>query len=161
MKTAVYPGSFDPFTNGHLAVLETAAQLFDKVIVAVLVNPGKTPLFSVEDRILQIQNATVGFDNVTVDQFQGLLVDYVRLAGAKVIVRGLRDASDYESEVRLAHMNRTMEPAVPTVFIPTHPEVSFISSSLVKQVAAHGGDVTPFVPETVAKALIAKFSAQN
>jgi pantetheine-phosphate adenylyltransferase len=161
MKTAVYPGSFDPFTNGHLAVLETAAQLFDKVIVAVLVNPGKTPLFSVEDRILQIRNATVDYGNVAVEQFQGLLVDYVRLAGANVIVRGLRDASDYESEVRLAHMNRTMEPAVPTVFIPTRPEVSFISSSLVKQVAANGGDVAPFVPETVAKALIAKFSAQQ
>jgi pantetheine-phosphate adenylyltransferase len=160
MKTAVYPGSFDPFTNGHLAVVETASALFDKVVVAVLVNPDKQPLFSVAERMEQIRCATSRFGNVAVDQFQGLLVNYVRFVGAHVIVRGLRDASDYESEVRLAHMNRTMEPAVPTIFIPTGPDVSFISSSLVKQIAAHGGDVAAFVPETVAQALTARFAVR-
>lgn len=161
MKVAVYPGSFDPFTKGHYEVLATAAGLFDKVIAAVLVNPDKAPLFTVSERMEQIVASAVGLHNVEVDQFQGLLAHYVVKKDANVIVRGLRAVSDYENETRLAHMNRTLEPRAVTIFLPTRPEVSFISSSLVKQVAAYGGDASPFVPDVVATALREKYSQRS
>ncbi|GMA49093.1 phosphopantetheine adenylyltransferase [Alicyclobacillus contaminans] len=157
MRRAVYPGSFDPLTNGHLEVLQTAAQLFDEVVIAILVNPDKRPLFSVEERMQLIAEAVKGIPNVRVDQFQGLLVDYIRRIQAHVIVRGVREPADYENEVKLAHMNRSMEPSAVTVFLPTHPTLSYVSSSLVKQVAAYGGDVRAHVPECVAVALRKKY----
>ncbi len=157
MKLAVYPGSFDPFTNGHLEVVETAARLFDQVVVAILVNPEKRPLFSTDERLSLIAAATHHIQNVSVDHFGGLLVEYVRKVGARVIVRGLREPADYENEVKLAHMNRSLEPSAVTVFLPTHPGLSYVSSSLVKQVASYGGDVEPYVPAVIAKALRQKY----
>ena len=157
MRTAVYPGSFDPFTNGHLDVLAQALQLFDEVIVAVLENPGKTPLFGVEDRVRMIEQTTSHMTGVVIDSFMGLLADYVQLKGACAIVRGLRDNGDFENELRMAHMNRELNANAVTLFLPTSHEYCFISSSLVKDVVMHGGDVHKYVPEVVAKELNVRY----
>jgi pantetheine-phosphate adenylyltransferase len=154
---AIYPGSFDPITSGHLDILERASRLFQQVIVAVLQNPVKTPLFTVEERMELIRESTSSFSNVTVDSFMGLLMDYAKLKGASAVVRGLREVSDFENEVKMAHMNHHLNPDVVTVFIPTNPKFSFVSSSLVKEVASHGGSVQEFVPEPVEQALYAKY----
>lgn len=157
MTIAIYPGSFDPITSGHLDMLERASRLFQQVIVAVLQNPMKTPLFTVQERMELIREATRSFPNVMVDSFMGLLVDYAKLKGASAIIRGLREVSDFENELKMAHMNRHLNPDVTTLFIPTNPKFSFVSSSLVKEVASHGGSVHGFVPEPVEQALYAKF----
>lgn len=157
MKIAVYPGSFDPITNGHIDILKRAAGLFDQLIVAVLQNPNKQPLFTVQERIDLIQTATMDCQNVVVDSFMGLLVEYVKLKQASAIIRGLREISDFENELRMAHMNRQLLSSAVTLFIPTNNTFSYLSSSLVKEVAAHGGDIEEFVPEVVAQALYAKF----
>ena len=156
MRIAVYPGSFDPITNGHIDILKRATGLFDKVIVAVLHNPNKRPLFTIDERIEQIQEAVADLENVGVDSFMGLLVDYARLKGAQTIIRGLREISDFENELRMAHMNRQLDERAVTVFIPTNNEYSFLSSSLVKEVATYGGDVAEFVPDVVNRALRTK-----
>ncbi|RIV21053.1 pantetheine-phosphate adenylyltransferase [Alicyclobacillaceae bacterium I2511] len=157
MKIAVYPGSFDPITNGHLDVLQRAAELFDQVIVGVLQNPDKKPLFSVDERIHMIREATVNYPRVVVDSFMGLLVDYMKLREAVAIVRGLREISDFENELRMAHMNRQLYVHAVTVFIPTNTSYSYLSSSLVKELAMHGADISHFVPEVIEQALHAKF----
>jgi len=157
MKIAVYPGSFDPITNGHIDILQRAAELFDQVIVAVLQNPNKNPLFTVEERMDLIKSATQDCTNVVVDSFFGLLIDYVDLKEAVAIIRGLREISDFENELRMAHMNRQLNSSAVTVFIPTNNTYSYLSSSLVKEVAAHGGKITGFVPDKVEAALHAKF----
>jgi pantetheine-phosphate adenylyltransferase len=157
MKTAIYPGSFDPMTNGHLDVLERAARAFDEVVVAVLNNPSKQPLFTVEERVRLIREVVADYPNVTVDHFQGLLVDYARLRQADAVVRGLREVGDFENELKMAQMNRHLNPDLVTVFIPTASQYAFVSSSLVKEVAAHGGDIGALVPSPVAAALTAKF----
>ncbi|MCF8564405.1 pantetheine-phosphate adenylyltransferase [Alicyclobacillus tolerans] len=156
-KIAVYPGSFDPITNGHMDILKRAAALFDQVIVAVLHNPNKNPLFSVEERMNLISEATKDYDNVAVDSFMGLLVEYVSMKSASAIIRGLREISDFENELRMAHMNRHLNSSCVTVFIPTNNAYSYLSSSLVKEVASHGRDVTEFVPSAVAKAMHEKY----
>ena len=153
MKIAVYPGSFDPFTFGHQDILERASGMFDKVIAAVLRNPSKTPLFSVEERIEMIRESMSGNPLVEVDSFEGLTVDFAQQVGAIAIVRGLRATSDFESEFQMALFNRKLAPGITTVFLMTSFANVFLSSSLIKEVAAHGGDVEFAIPPSVARRL--------
>ncbi|MGG6294686.1 pantetheine-phosphate adenylyltransferase [Leptolyngbya sp. AN02str] len=148
---AVYPGSFDPITLGHLDIIERGCRLFEQVIVVIMTNPGKTPLFSVEHRIQQIRQSTQHLSNVEVDRFDGLTVTYARMKRARVLLRGLRVLSDFEKELQMAHTNRTLADDVETFFLATSTEYSFLSSSLVKEIAKFGGPVDHFVPEHVAK----------
>ena len=150
VRTVIYPGSFDPITNGHLDVIERAAKLFDRVIVAVAVNSSKAPLFSKDQRQEQITEA-VG--NVEVKAFDGLLVDFARAQKAQAIIRGLRAVSDFEFEFQLALMNRKLEPEIETIFMMPHETYTFLSSKLVKEIARLGGDVSVFVPPHVERAL--------
>lgn len=146
---AVYPGSFDPLTVGHLDVIERAAQIFDRVLVAVVVNPQKRePLFTLDEREMMIREAIAHVPNVQVAHFRGLLADFVRSLGANVIVKGLRVVSDFESEMSTALMNRSLS-GVDTCFLPSDPRWSFVSSTLVKEVYNLGGDVTEYVPPSV------------
>lgn len=154
MRRAVCPGSFDPVTNGHVDVITRAAALYDELVVAVLVNPGKAGLFSVEERMAMLRDAVADVPNVTVDSFQGLLVDYCRAKDIPVIVKGLRAVSDFEYELQMAQMNRELA-GVETLFVPTAPQVGHLSSSLVKQIATFGGDVSGLVPKVVQERLTA------
>lgn len=156
---AVYPGTFDPITNGHLDILERSLRIFDRIIVAIATNPRKAPLFSVEERIGFIQDALGDQgDKLGFDSFHGLLVDYCRSRGATCIVRGLRALADFEYEFQFAHMNRRLAPNVDTVFFMTDEKNHYVSSSLVKEVASFGGDITGLVPAVVAEALAAKYN---
>lgn len=161
MKVAIYPGSFDPITNGHLDVARRAATMFDRVIVAVACNAEKTPLFSVPERVALARGAVQGVDNVTVEAFDGLLVEYARRKKALVIVRGLRAVSDFEYELQLALMNRRLEPRVETIFLAPKDEYTFISSRMVKEIAKLGGDVGAFVPPAVKQAMARKFARRQ
>jgi pantetheine-phosphate adenylyltransferase len=158
---ALYPGSFDPLTLGHLDLIERASRLFDGVIVAVLQNPGKTPAFSLEQRLNQISAATAHLTGVEVGSFDGLTVDYARRCGAGVILRGLRALSDFEFELQIAHTNHSLAPAVETLFLATAVQHSFLSSSVVKEVARFGGDVSHLVPEGVARELGTLFNRSS
>lgn len=151
--TALCPGTFDPVTNGHLDIIGRAAMLFDTVIVGVLENPSKAPLFSLEERVALLEEAARDLPNVRVGSFRGLLVDYARGQGAAAIVKGLRAVSDYEYEIQMAQMNQRIG-AVETLFMPTNPKWSFLSSSLVRDVVSFGGDVEGLVPEHVRAALV-------
>ena len=153
MKIAVYPGSFDPITNGHLDVIERAAKLFDKVIVAVIRNPEKTPSFSLEDRLQMLKRSIDRFHNVSVDSFDGLLVEYARRKKARAIVRGLRAVSDFDYEFQMALTNRRMAPEIETIFLMTDYRYSYLSSSFVRQIVALGGDISGLVPTPVANRL--------
>jgi len=155
-QIAVYPGSFDPITNGHVDIVHRSLAIFDQVVVAVAVNLRKTSLFSVEERLEQAR-AVFPDPRVEVDSFEGLLVDYVVRRGARVVVRGLRALADFEYEFQLAHMNRRLAPNVETVFLMTGDKDFFLSSSLVKEVASLGGDLSGLVPEVVREALHARF----
>ena len=150
MKIAVYPGSFDPITNGHLDVIERAARLFDRVIVALIKNPDKTPQFPLADRMAMLEASVPHCDNVSVDNFDGLLVEYVRGAKACAVVRGLRAVSDFDYEFQMALTNRRLAPEIETVFLMTDYRYSYLSSSVVKQIAGLGGDVSGLVPAAVA-----------
>ena len=154
MRRAVCPGSFDPVTNGHVDVISRAAALYDELVVAVLVNPGKAGLFTVDERMALLRDAVADVPNVTVDSFQGLLVDYCRSKDIPVIVKGLRAVSDFEYELQMAQMNRELA-GVETLFVPTAPQVGHLSSSLVKQIATFGGDVSGLVPKAVNERLTA------
>ncbi len=156
---AVYPGSFDPFTNGHLDVAERASRLFDRVTVAVLENPAKRNryLFSIEERLKIIRASTAHLPNVEVEAFSGLLAEYMKKKGARIIVKGLRAVSDYEYELQMAHLNRQLNPEVETLFILAATRWSFVSSTMVKEIARYGGDVSRFVPPPAARALKEKF----
>ena len=157
-RAAIYPGSFDPLTNGHLAILQRGLQLFDRLVIAVANNPSKAPLFSVAERTALIR-ATVGDDpRVEVDAFEGLLVDYARAKGIHTVLRGLRAASDFEYEFQLANMNRKLFPEFESVFVMTGEDYFFVSARLVREVAHFGGDVTAFVPPNVLAALRAKLA---
>ena len=148
MRRAVCPGSFDPVTNGHVDVINRAAALYDELVVAVLVNPGKAGFFPVEERMELLREAVAHLPNVRVDSFQGLLVDYCGANDIPVIVKGLRAVSDFEYELQMAQMNRELA-AIETLFVPTAPQVGHLSSSLVKQIAGFGGDVSRLVPKVV------------
>ena len=153
MKTAIYPGSFDPITNGHLDVIKRASNLFGKVIVAVIRNPEKSHNFPLNDRLAMLKKAAAKFDNVTVDSFDGLLVDYARRKKASAVIRGLRAVSDFDYEFQMALTNRQMAPEIETIFFMTDYKYSYLSSSFVKQIAALGGDVSGMVPAAVAERL--------
>ena len=150
--TALCPGTFDPVTNGHLDIVRRAARLFDRVVVAVVENPAKQPMFPVEERVTMLKEAVAEMDNVEVDSFTGLLVDYARDRGVDAIVKGLRAGTDFDYELQMAQMNRHLS-GVETCFVPTSPEWSYLSSSLVREVARYGGDVSRLVPSHVAGAM--------
>lgn len=151
MKTAVYPGTFDPITNGHVDLVQRAARLFDRVIVAVAANPGKAPAFALDQRVGLARTVLSGLANVEVCSFDSLLVDFLHRREASIILRGLRAVSDFEYEFQLASMNRQLAPDIETVFLTPAEQYAFVSSSLVREIAALGGDVSAFVhPEVVA-----------
>ncbi|GAK07406.1 pantetheine-phosphate adenylyltransferase [Geomicrobium sp. JCM 19038] len=154
---AVYPGSFDPVTNGHIDIIERGAKVFDEIIVAVLNNQRKTPLFSVEERVQLLEESLTHINNVSVDSFQGLLVDYVKEKNASVIVRGLRAVSDFEYEMQNASINRKLESSVETFFMMTNNNYSYLSSSIVKEVARYGRNAEDLVPPPVERALREKY----
>src|SRR5436309_2522713 len=157
MRTVVYPGSFDPLTNGHLDVIQRAAKLFDRVVVAVARNEGKKPFFTLHERVELVAKAVAHLPNVETDSFDDLLVDYVERQSAQAIVRGLRAVSDFEFEFQLALMNRKLRESIETIFMMPKDTYTFLSSRIVKEIARLGGDVTPFVPAQVAAALRRKF----
>ncbi|GIF67163.1 phosphopantetheine adenylyltransferase [Asanoa ishikariensis] len=154
------PGSFDPVTNGHLDIIGRASRLFDEVIVGVLINQSKTGLFTVDERIEMLREATSGYGNVRIESFQGLLVDFCRTVQAAVVVKGLRAVSDFDYELKMAQMNIGLA-GVETLFMPTNPLYSFLSSSLVKEVAKWGGDVSAHVPDHVLDALRDRLAANG
>ncbi len=151
MKTAVYPGTFDPVTNGHLDIIRRAAELYDEVIIGVLHNSAKTPLFSVEERVNILEKATRDIPGVKVMSFSGLSVEFARQCNAKVIVRGLRAVTDFEYELQMAQTNRVLAPTIDTTFLTTSLEYAYLSSTTVKEVARFDGDISKFVPEFVAE----------
>ncbi|MCD6338157.1 MAG: pantetheine-phosphate adenylyltransferase [Verrucomicrobia bacterium] len=153
MGTAIYPGSFDPITYGHLDVIERACRLFGKVVVAVTHNDAKQPLFTLEERRRLVEQATRGIPNVEVDAFEGLLIDYADRRGAKVVLRGLRAVSDFEFEFQLALTNRRLNGEIETIFMMPRDTFTFLSSRIVKEICRLGGDVSPFVPPEVQAAL--------
>lgn len=157
-RTAVYPGTFDPITNGHTDLVSRAARVFPKVIIAIAESPNKKPLFSLEERIRLAQNQMALLDNVEVVGFSNLLVEFVQQIGASIIVRGLRAVSDFEYEFQLASMNRHLAPKVETLFLTPDEDYSFISSSLVKEIARLHGDVSEFVCEEVEQAMTRRFA---
>lgn len=154
---AIYPGSFDPITLGHIDIVERGAKLFEKVIVAVLSNPSKQPLFTVEKRIEQITQCTKHINNVEVDSFVGLTVDYAKLHNAGVLLRGLRVLSDFEKELQMAHTNKTLNQEIETVFLATTKEYSFLSSSIVKEIAQFGGTIEHLVSQDIAEDMEQKY----
>jgi pantetheine-phosphate adenylyltransferase len=158
---AIYPGSFDPLTNGHLDLISRGSRLFDRLIVAILKNTQKEPLFPVDERIRMVQETTSHFQNVEVDSFDGLLIDYAAARSANAILRGIRAISDYETELQMALLNRRMRPDTETIFLMSGEEFSFISSRMIKEIITLGGDVSSFVPEAVAARLHARFPAQR
>ena len=153
---AIYPGSFDPPTNGHLDLIARGSQLVDQLIVAVLENTQKLPLFPVPERLDMLKQVTVSYPNVEVDCFQGLLIDYAAQRNARVILRGIRAISDYETELQMAMLNRRMRPNIETIFLMASEQHSFLSSRMVKEIATLGGDVSSFVPAAVWKRLHVK-----
>ena len=161
MLRAIYPGSFDPITNGHLDVLSRAARLFDEVIMAVAINQSKQVLFSVEERVELLTDSCQHLPNVRVASFNGLLVDFARQSEAKAVIRGLRAVSDFEFEFQMALMNRSLEPELEALFLMPSEEYSYISSRMVKEVARLGGEVSRFVPKCVEDALKTRFAAQS
>ena len=158
MRTVIYPGSFDPLTNGHLDVIQRAAKLFDRIVVAVASNERKKPLFSQAERVQLMSEAVKHIPNAEVDGFDGLLVDFVEKRGGQAIIRGLRAVSDFEFEFQLALMNRKLNERIETIFMMPKDTYTFLSSSIVKEIVALGGDVSSFVPAHVQAALKAKFS---
>lgn len=158
MKTAIYPGSFDPVTYGHIDIIKRGAKLFDKLIVAVLLNPSKKPLFSVQERIELLKTVTYDIPNVEIDYFDGLLVDYAKKFNANAIIKGLRMVSDFEYEFQMALINKKLNPSVETIFLMTNAKYGYLSSSVVKEIAEFGGCLSDFVPDIVEQKLKEKFS---
>ena len=158
IRRAVYPGSFDPVTLGHIDIIERAAEIVDELIVGVLINKGKNPLFSVQERVNMLQIVTKDIPNIRVESFDGLLVDFLKLKDAEFVIRGLRAITDFEYELQMAQTNRIMSPDTDTIFLTTNLKYAYLNSTTVKEVASYGGDISKFVPEFVAKAVMAKYS---
>lgn len=156
MTIAVYPGSFDPITKGHLDILKTGAEIFDKVIIAVAKNYQKRGFLEVEERVKLIQESTFDLENVEVDSFDGLTIEYAKLKGAKVLIRGLRAVSDFEYELQLSQANSALCQDIRTVFLTTKPKYNFISSSTIKEIYINNGDISKFVPQPVYDYLMSK-----
>lgn len=156
MAVAICPGTFDPITNGHVDIISRAASIFDSVIVAILVNPEKKHMFTTEERLEMLRTACAHIPNVEIDHFEGLLVDYVRRRGAHVVVRGLRAVSDFEYELTLALMNRKLDATIETMYIMASVENSFLSSSIVKEVASLGGNIDCLVPRPLVERIVAR-----
>jgi pantetheine-phosphate adenylyltransferase len=161
MKIAIYPGTFDPITNGHLDILERAVRLFDRVIITVAKNPSKKPLFDQEERYTLIRAAVKRYSNVEVDTFDGLLVEYAKKKHATALVRGLRAISDFEYELQMALMNRKLDSTLETVFLMPNEKYTYLNSSIVREIARLGGDVSGFVPDVALKALIRKLQKKK
>lgn len=157
MITAIYPGTFDPITNGHIDIVRRSAKLFDKVVISIAMSSRKQPLFSLEERVELAQTALKDLDNVEVEGFKGLLADYANEKGATVLIRGVRAVADFEYEYQLASVNRKLNPQLESVLLTPSSETSHISSTIVRDVAAHHGDVSAFVPDVVKQALDKKF----
>ncbi|SDZ99250.1 Phosphopantetheine adenylyltransferase [Oribacterium sp. KHPX15] len=157
MIVGVYPGSFDPITYGHLDIIERASKMVDKLIVGVLVNSSKTPLFSMDERVKMIEDLTRDYGNVEVRSFDGLTVNFARDCGASVMVRGLRAVTDFEYELQLAQTNKVIAPDIDTIFLTTNLKYSYLSSSMVKEIASYGGMIHEFVPDYVEKKIKEKY----
>ena len=154
----VYPGSFDPVTLGHVDLIERASQMFPQVVVAVLNNPDKTGRFPVESRLRMLRKACAHLPNVRLDAFGGLLVDYMRRCGARIVLRGLRAVTDFEAEFQMAQVNHQMAPEIETLFLMTSPDYAYISSSVVRQVASFGGDISTFVPQCILQDVLSAYA---
>jgi pantetheine-phosphate adenylyltransferase len=161
MIIAVCPGSFDPITNGHLDIISRAAKIFDRVIVAVLTNSKKTPLFSVEERMELIRKVTFGLANIEVDTFNGLLIDYMRNRQAHVLIKGLRAVSDFEYEMQMASVNKKLDDSIETFFMMTNNKYSYLSSSIVKEVAKYHAPISDLVPPVVEQAILEKMEKEK
>ncbi len=153
-KTAIYPGTFDPLTNGHINIVQRSAELFDEVLVAVVKSSGKTPLFDVDQRVDMTNESLAKYANVNVVLFDGLLIDLAKKSNAQVVVRGIRSIADFEYEAQMAGMNRKMMPALETVFLITHSDWADLSSTLVRDIARHGGDISSFVPANIVASIL-------
>ncbi|MGI5932114.1 MAG: pantetheine-phosphate adenylyltransferase [Eubacterium sp.] len=158
MSIAIYPGSFDPLTYGHLDIIERSSQMADKLIVAVLCNSAKNPLFSTDERVSMIKDLTAHIPNVSVDTFDGLTAEYADRVGATIVVRGLRAVTDFEYELQIAQTNRIVNPKLDTIFLTTNLKYSYLSSTIVKEVAQYNGDISHFVPPSIADRVRSKFS---
>ncbi len=161
MKAGIYPGSFDPATFGHLDIIKRAAALMDNLIVGVLKNNGKTPLFSVDERVNMLRDAVKDIENVQVMSFSGLLVDFARQHGVNVIVRGLRAVTDFEYELLMSQTNRVMAPDIDTIFLTTSLDYAYLSSSTVREIASYGGDISKFVPPGIEDIIRKKYKEEN
>ncbi|MGI6079907.1 MAG: pantetheine-phosphate adenylyltransferase [Candidatus Avilachnospira sp.] len=161
MTKAIYPGSFDPITNGHTDIIERSAGMVDHLIIAVLKNNAKSPLFTVDERIEMIKKVTSHLKNVSVETFDGLLIDFAKKSGASVIVRGLRAVTDFEYELQMAQTNRVLAPSVDTIFLTTNLKYSYLSSSIVKEIAGYGGDISEFVSPYVEKMMKEKLKGRD
>lgn len=157
MNSGIYPGSFDPVTYGHIDIIKRAAAVMDHLIVAVLKNNGKSPLFSVDERVNMLQEVTKDLDNVEVMSFSGLLVNFAKEHGVKVIVRGLRAVTDFEYDLLMSQTNKVMDSEIDTIFFTTDLEYAYLSSSIVREIASYGGDISKFVPECIEKQIKNKF----
>ena len=157
MRTAIYPGSFDPVTFGHIDIIKRASAMVDKLIIGVLRNSAKTPLFSVEERVNMLKEVTEGIDNIEIQSFDGLLIDFAKSVDAHIIVRGLRAVTDFEYELQLAQTNKAVYPDIDTLFLVTSVVYSYLSSSVVREIASYNGDISKFVPECVTEKLKEKF----
>ena len=161
MLRAIYPGSFDPVTFGHIDIIERAARISDELIVGVLQNKAKTPLFSVEERVIMLREVTKHLKNVKIIPFEGLLIEFAKQMDAKVIIRGLRAVTDFEYEIQMSQTNHKLNPNIETLFMTTSLEYSFLSSSTVRELASFGGDISQFVPEFVEEQVIAKMKEKR
>ena len=161
MKKAIYPGSFDPVTNGHMDMIQRASKIVDELVVGVLNNSAKNSLFSVEERVSMLKEMTSDLPNVTVDSFDGLLVDYMKEHGVTLIVRGLRAVTDFEYELQIAQTNHVENPDVETVFLTTNLKYSYLSSSIVREFAAYGGDISKFVPAQFIDRIYEKYNIKK